>query len=52
MASIEQQLGVGFLTELETMKRKKKKDFNLNILPFLEIFEPKEYVEFMIKVVA
>jgi len=50
MSSLEQQLTVGFLTELEILKRTGEKDFELNIIPFLEIFEPKEYVELMLKV--
>jgi hypothetical protein len=41
---------VGFLTELEALKRTAGKDFELNIIPFLEIFEPKEYVDLMLKV--
>jgi hypothetical protein len=50
MLSLEQQLTVGFLTELEILKKTSQKDFELNIIPFLEIFEPKEYVDLMIKV--
>ena len=49
-ANLEQQLTVGFLTELEILKRTVEKNFELNIIPFLEIFEPKEYVELMMKV--
>ncbi len=51
MSSLEQQLTIGFLTELELLKRTiEKKDFELNIIPFLEIFDTKEYVDLMLKV--
>jgi hypothetical protein len=50
MSNLEQQLTVGFLTELEILKRSVGKDFELNITPFLEIFDPKEYVDLMLKV--
>ena len=50
LASVEQQLTVGFLTELEILKRAKKKDFELDIIPFLELFDVKEYIDLMMKV--
>lgn len=50
MRNLKQQLSVGYLTELDVLKKKMKKDLNLNIVPFLEIFETEEYVDFMLKV--
>jgi hypothetical protein len=50
MESLEQQLTVGFLTEVQALKRTVEKNFELNIIPFLEIFDVKEYVELMLKV--
>lgn len=50
MSSLQQQLTVGFLTELDILKRTPEKDFELNIIPFLEIFEVNEYVDLMLKV--
>lgn len=46
---LEDQLTVGFLTELAVLK-KSKQDFNLNVQPFVEIFDAKEYVQQMLKV--
>ncbi|CAF1265263.1 unnamed protein product [Rotaria sordida] len=48
ISSLEQQLTIGFLTELELLKRKSKKNLEINIIPFLEIFDVKEYVGLMI----
>jgi len=49
MKSLKQQLSVGFLTELDILKKKTKKELNLNIIPFLEIFDTEQYVDFMLK---
>ncbi|CAF3596626.1 unnamed protein product [Rotaria sp. Silwood2] len=49
ISNLEQQLEVGFLTELEILKRKKKRIREINIIPFLEIFDAKEYVNLMLK---
>ncbi|CAF0957151.1 unnamed protein product [Adineta ricciae] len=49
LANIEHQLTVGFLTELEILKRSVQKDFELNIIPFLEIYETREYIDLMLK---
>ncbi|CAF4563988.1 unnamed protein product, partial [Rotaria sp. Silwood2] len=51
ISNLEQQLEVGFLTELEILKRKKKRIREINIIPFLEIFDAKEYVNLMLKAV-
>lgn len=50
MSSIEQQLSIGFLTELEALKQKSMKSKDLNIVPFLEIFDAKEYIDLLLKV--
>ena len=50
MNSLTQQLTVGFLTELDILKKSTKNDLHLNIIPFLEVFEAREYVDFMLKV--
>jgi hypothetical protein len=47
MSDLEQQLTVGFLTELEVLKRTSNKDFDLDIIPFLQLFDVKEYVDLM-----
>ncbi|CAF5198835.1 unnamed protein product, partial [Rotaria magnacalcarata] len=49
LVDLEQQLTVGFLTELEILKQKVRKPSDINIIPFLEIFEPKEYIDLMLK---
>ncbi|UJR09606.1 hypothetical protein I4U23_013841 [Adineta vaga] len=49
LANLERQLTVGFLTELEVLKRTTQKGLELNIIPFLEIFDVKEYVDLMLK---
>ncbi|CAF3645701.1 unnamed protein product [Rotaria socialis] len=49
LVDLEQQLTVGFLTELEILKQKVRKTSDINIIPFLEIFEPKEYIDLMLK---
>lgn len=50
MSNLEKQLTVGFLTELDVLKRTTGKGLDLNIVPFLEIFDSKEYVDLMLKV--
>ena len=50
MASLRHQLTVGFLAEVDVLKRNTKKDLHLTISPFLELFDVKEYSEFMLKV--
>ncbi|CAF0789980.1 unnamed protein product [Didymodactylos carnosus] len=45
---MEQQLIVGFLTELEILKRETEPD-KLSIIPFLEIFDAKEYIQIVMK---
>ena len=50
MTNLEQQLSVGFVTELEILKKTTDKQFELSIIPFLEIFDTKEYVDLMLKV--
>jgi hypothetical protein len=52
LANLEHQLTVGFLTELEVLKRAGQKDLELTIIPFLEIFDVKNYVELMMKVMS
>lgn len=51
MSNLEKQLTVGFLAELEVLKKTAVKDFELNIIPFLEIFDAKDYVDLMLKVI-
>lgn len=50
MTNFQQQLSVGFLTELDILKKTTENKLELNIIPFLEIFDPKEYVDLMLKV--
>ena len=49
MKSLEHQLIVGFLTELNILNRKSDK-IDLSIIPFLVIFDAKEYVDLMLNV--
>ncbi|CAF1236136.1 unnamed protein product [Rotaria sp. Silwood1] len=49
ISNLEKQLTIGFLTELEILKRKTEKNSEINIIPFLEIFDVKEYVNLMLK---
>ena len=50
MTQLEKQLTLGFITELAALKSSTKKDFNLSIVPFLEIFDASDYVQYMMKV--